>query len=284
MLQITPVIDHDKLEGVIVALETFGVRKLPNTSRAVHQSTVMVQQRWIDNAMGAFHRPTGKYLLGIEEGLSYPFNNDEYRGAVINDSPHARFVEDGTNRHDMKSALWTSNKVRISKKGKRYLIIPFRHGTPSSGSHEGGKGAARATLQTMPKSVYEMAKTLSISRQTGASVKRNNPTGRPVIRHGYQWGDRLKAQDLNIAGLGGLNKRTNWKSSPYAGMVKMNDKGQTTYMTFRIMHEDSKGWIHPGTPPNKIVERTWNEMQPVVQAAIGNAAEKDFRMLMGAMA
>jgi len=284
MLQITPVIDHDKLEGVIVALETFGVRKLPNTSKAVHQSTEMVQQRWIDNASGAFHRPTGAYLLGIQEGLNYPYQNDEYRGAVINTAPHARFVEEGTKMHDMKKMLWTSDKVRISKKGKRYLIIPFRHGTPSAGSHEGGKGTQRATLQTMPKSIHEMAKNLSISRQTGASLRTNPATGRPVIRHTYQWGGRLKAQDLSAAGLSGLNKKTNWKSSPYANMVKMGGEGQTTYMTFRIMHEDSKGWIHPGTPPRKIAEKTWNEMKPVVQIVIGDAAEKDFRMLMGAMA
>ena len=167
MLRITSVIDHDKLEGVIVALETCGVRKLPNTSRAVQESTVIVQQRWIDNAMGAFRRPTGSYLLGIEKGLSYPYQNDEYRGAVINDAPHARFIEDGTPVHDMKKMLWTSNKVRISKKGKRYLIIPFRHGTPSSGSSEGGKGTERATLQTMPKSVSKVAKDLGISHQTG---------------------------------------------------------------------------------------------------------------------
>ena len=64
----------------------------------------------------------------------------------------------------------------------------------------------------------------------------------------------------------------------------MSEKGQTTYMTFRVMHEDSKGWIHPGTPPMKIAEKTWNEMKPVVQAIIGDAAVKDLRMLMGAQA
>lgn len=257
---------------------------MPATATAVRQSTSMVQRRWIDNAKGAFSRPSGAYLQGIMDGDEYPYEGDIYRGAVINNAPHARWVEEGTPAHDMKAMLHTSNKVRISAKGKRYLIIPFRHGTPSAGSHEGGRGEKRATLQTMPQSVYAMAKGLDPSYRTGSREVINPVTNQPVVRHSYKWGGRLSANALADMGLQNLSRRPHWKSSPYQGMVRFprDDKsGQSLYMTFRVMSEDSTGWIHPGTPPKWLARQTAEEMQPIIVKVIERGFVKDVKQFMG---
>ena len=282
MFQVTAKVDDKKLDDLIFAFQAVGQNKLPATANAVRVSTSMVMRRWIENSKGVFKRSEGEYLLGIENGETYPYEGDIYKGAVINNSPHARWIEEGTKRHDMKDMLWTSAKVRISAKGKRYLIIPFRHGTPSAGSHEGGIGTNRATMQTMPKSIYAMVKGLDPSHRTSAQVVYNPVTNKNVERYSYQWGGKLSANALEMAGLSDLSRRPHWKSSPYQGMVRFpRDQRSTQYMTFRVMSEDSKGWFHPGTPPMHIAKKTAEQMQPVVVALIQRGFMQDMRGFMG---
>ncbi len=285
MFNVTAHVDTKRLDDVIFALQALGANRLPATAQAVETSTKAVQQRWIDNTEGAFKYPTGSYLAGIQDGLEYPYERDIYKGAVINTVPYAQWIEHGTPAHDMKRMLFTSTKVRISAKGKRYLIIPFRHGTPSAGSHEGGIGESRATLRTMPKAVYAMAKNLGRSRMAGAYYVNNPAAGNtPVIRYSYQWSNKLTQGDLNVAGLGNVNRRPHWKSSPYAGMVRFprhEATGQSQYMTFRVMHEDSTGWIHPGTPPKNLAKKTADEMAPVVVRIIEKGFDTDMRNYLG---
>lgn len=281
MFQVVATVDEKHLNDVIFALQALGSNQLPATAQAVQISTSLVQRRWIDNTKGAFKRSIGTYLRGIMDGMQYPYENDVYRGAVINTAPHARWIEEGTPAHDLKKMLHTSMKVRVSAKGKKYLIIPFRHGTPSAGSHEGGRGEERATLQTMPHAVYQMAKHLVTSQRVGSHITQSPATGKPVIRHSYQWGRKLTQHDLNVAGVG--TKRAHWKSSPYAGMVRFpRDEGPGhEYFTFRVMHEDSTGWLHPGTPPMWLARKTAQEMQPVVAMVIQKGFMKDMNTFLG---
>jgi len=284
MFNLTAHVEHQRLDDVVFALQALGENKLPATANAVERATGAVQQRWIDNAKGAFHRTSGDYLQGIYDGLQYPYERDIYKGAVFNTVPHADWVENGTPAHDMKKALFTSSQVRISAKGKRYLIIPFRHGTPSRGSHEGGVGQQRATLRTMPQAIYAMAKNLNRSRMISARQVNNPVNGGTAIRYSYQWGGKLSGKALEDAGLTDVGRRPHWKSSPYAGMVRFpRDKntGQSTYVTFRVMHEDSTGWIHPGTPPMKLAEKTAREMEPVVKQIIEMGFDQDIRGFFG---
>lgn len=285
MFIVTGQIDTQRVDDVIFALQALGGNRLPATAMAVMQSAQIAQQRWIDNTVGAFKRSTGDYLQGIMDGLEYPYEGDIYTAAVINASLHAKWIEEGTPAHDMKRMLFTSAQVRISAKGKRYLIIPFRHGTPSAGSHEGGRGTNRATLQTMPKSIYAMVKTMAPSRQlTGMKVPNPAAGNRNAIRYTYHWGGKLKASDLAAAGVDQTNRRPHWKSSPYTGMVRFprdSSTGQHTYMTFRVMHEDSTGWLHPGTPPKWLARKTANEIEPAVVRLIEIGFDTDMRNFMG---
>lgn len=284
MFQITTQLETKKLEDYSFALNAIGTDMMPATANAVSVSTSLVKRRWIDNAKRSTGKRTGEYLAGIMNGEEYPFEGDPYKGAVINISPQARWIEEGTAPYDMKRMLFTSNKVRISAKGKRYLIIPFRHGTPSAGSHEGGVGTDRATLRAMPQAVYSMAKNLDQSRRTGSFEVHNPATNRPVVRYSYKWGGRLPGNALAKMGLQDIGRRPHWKSSPYEGMVKFpreTSTGQSIYMTFRVMSEESKGWLHPGTAPKKIAEKTAQEMQPIVVDLIEKGFVKDVKTFMG---
>lgn len=262
-------IDHDKLSEVIHGLEMLRQETLPNTARSVQAAMGMIQQAWVDKTKTVFDRPTGTYAQAIQEGLFYPYNGNPLAGTVINNSPHASYIEDGTPPHDLKKALHTSQKVKISKKGKRYLIIPFRHGTPSRGSHEGGLGMKRATMQTMPKSVYAQAKNLAVSQR---------------IRQGsgyrYTWGERLTNTQVKAAGAD-IKLKPEHKTNPYEGMVKFGrhpTAGGSQYMTFRVMHEDSTGWYHPGTTPLKLADKTAKEMDVPVTRMIDNGLQQDIRV------
>lgn len=279
MIAIDINVDDAKLTRLLNGLTDLGAKSnvLPNVAKSVGEAAIAVQQRWRSIAAGSFHRSTGTYLRGIDEGYRYPYSNDPYRAAVINTVKHARYIEDGTSPHDLKSALHTSHQVRVSKDGKRYLIIPFRHGTPRMGAGEAGAGSQRAMLQSMPVSVYKQAKELAVSRRLkGYAEPSVLAGGKKAYRGIYQWGERLK-------GMGNIDKRANWKSSPYEGMVRIPREEPMAsggiYMTFRVMHEDSSGWMHPGTPPMKLAEKTATEMKPVVMAMIKNGFEADLSEL-----
>lgn len=286
MYTITPTIDNAKLTDVIFALSALGANKLPNTANAVRQATEAVQQRWIDISLNAFKKPTGGYILGIGDGLIYPHENDVYKGAVFNNARHASAIEYGRQPYNMKQALFTSPKVKISKKGKRYLIIPFRHGVPRAG------GKPSATLQTMPENIYQRAKNLPFTVRTGSSIRNkvtrniyaNPPSSAGRLTGVGNQGRRSQIAVRNPKDLTKFIRRMNpytWKSSPYENMIKVprDTTGHGYYMTFRIMHEDSKGWIHPGTPPMKLAEKTTYEMNQVVKLIIGEGFKTDLNML-----
>ncbi len=270
MFEVSSTIDSSAFSDVMFTLEALGDNRLPATADAVARSTVMVQERWVHNAMRAFTHSGGSYVRGIMDGAQYPYQGDPYRGAVINTAPNADVVENGSAPYDMKRMLYTSPKARMSKDGKRYMIIPFRHGTPGTKS-----------MAAMPKSIYKQAKSLAVSRRTSARQITNPVTGKKVTRNTYNWGGRLRQSDVEAAGAAKVNMQPHYKSSIYAGMVKMaNDTGGSQYMTFRVMHQDSTGWQHPGTAAKKLAENTANEMESEVQAEIEKGFDQDMKTML----
>jgi len=282
MIAIEALVEDEKLTKLLYGLNELGAENnvLPNLAKAVSDAGIAVQQRWRDNASGAFHRPTGTYMKGIQEGFQYPYKNDPYSSAVINLTAHARFIEEGTQSHDLKKALQTSPKVKVSKDGKRYLIIPFRHGTPRISPGEAGRGGHRATIPSMPESIYERAKELAITKVAGPKGEGRRLTGVGEIGRRSQIMVRSSEDKTKWI----IRKKPyTWKASPYEGMIRVPREvpmaSGSMYLTFRAMHEDSEGWIHPGTPPMKLAEKTSNEMRPVVTAIIQNGFESDLQAL-----
>jgi hypothetical protein len=118
---------------------------LPSLSAAVRDLAEMARAQWVAYALGApmpngdiIHPRTGEYARSILLQQTGPFSAE-----VMTTLPYADQIEDGMPRRDLKDVLGRSMKVRVSAKGKRYLIIPFRWNTPNS-----------VLGHTMPQQVY----------------------------------------------------------------------------------------------------------------------------------
>lgn len=171
-------------------------------------------------------------------------------------------IEDGRPERDLKTMLQTSQRTRQSKAGKKYLIIPFRHNTPGHS----------ALSTSMPADVYKQAKKLAKSSITG-KTSRLSATGATVPQSVYKWGGRLPA------GLAPI--RAGHKTDIYAGMRRMETSTgkskSSAYLTFRVMHQDSTGWIVPAKPGLKLADKIAAQIESqaqgyiesVVKAALG---------------
>jgi hypothetical protein len=205
----------------------------PVLAAAVEAIARQAEARWLAYAYGeplpdgrSLNARSGEYARSIQM-----VKTGEYRYTVEATVPYAGEIERGAPARDMKRMLSSSLKVRVGKRGQRYLIIPFRHGTPGT-----------VTMgRPMPDHIHEAARQLGVSRVTGVHHE-TNQIGvhsiygrelRMVKRRSYKWGDRLKAPGTR-----------------QHGMVRFNsfDNRHSTYMTFRTMSENSPGWIRPAVP------------------------------------
>lgn len=179
----------------------------------------------------------------------------DFSAEVWTDYKLAEEIESGRPAKDLKKMLDTSLKVRISKKGHKYLYIPFRHNTPGQNAHAKG----------MPMAVYAQAKELSASRVVGKYLTPSLQTGKGHInipRLKYKWG-----QSLN----GDLGKR-------YAGMYRFDTSSgkqkSSSYLTFRTMSSASNGWIVGPRPGLNIAKGVADQMQPLAEQAFSAAVSK----------
>lgn len=256
-------------------------RTLPNVAAAVARLAEKGQEMWQAYAGGAplpdgkrVQSRSGAYLRSIQVRqlgeLSYE---------VYSELPYAEAIEKGSPARDLKRMLDTSAKVRMSKAGKRYLIIPFRHGTPGST----GFGS-----NVMPEAVHEIARALSPSVVTGMGRRTSGHGAYDIVTRSpmtvaqrkYKWGDRLTAAAIGAAGVHGTPQRR------MAGMVKMQGHAEsgskhTQYLTFRVMVEGSPGWLAPareGLWPARTVAR---KLTPAAETVIQAAVKADIESFMG---
>lgn len=113
---------------------------------------------------------------------------------------------------DLKPGLLSGRSSKISKKGIRYAVVPFRKRTP---------GRGRGGLYTLPHDVYR------VSRMGG------------TIKPGTEMGERFRR-----IGYGGEE----WTTGPFAGLTKYAGGGAgSSYFTFRTVTENSPplSWIRP---------------------------------------
>ena len=245
-------------------------KSFPHLAFAVRKITERGLGIWQGYASGAplpggeiIHSRSGRYMRSIQEKSTGPFSSEIY-----SELPYAKGIERGMPARDMKKMLDSSSKVRISKKGKRYLIIPFRHGTPGSNFRN-----------VMPVEVHEMWRGMKSSRVTGqrhevsATGAIDIKTRRParVSRRTYKWGDRMKAEQLLSAGVTGRKMRH------MEGMVnfKSQDGGHSSYMTFRVMSEGSSGWLAKARAGYFPAKATADRIRPEAEKAFTEAVKYD---------
>lgn len=216
----------------------------------------------------------------------------DFSAVVEADYRYAEDIETGRPARDLKRMLDTSNKVRRTTDGRRFLVIPFRHGTPGNGAHAKAMPAAVHSLASAmkPSSVTAMGQrpvgqiTHLVAGRGMIASKRRRDVASPFLsstttkqaamtaQRSYAWGDRLAGAALKQAGLdAGQVKR-------YQGMVKMDTSTpggakSSAYMTFRIMMEGGSGWVVPAKPGLFIAKKVAEAMQPKAQQAFAAAAK-----------
>lgn len=187
---------------------------------------------------------------------------------VKSDYELAEAIESGRPARDLKLNIGRSRKARANKKGVKYLIIPFRHNTPTAS----GEGAH---APQMPPAIYKLAKSLAPSRVLAPGSKkpaiRLSATGFTVPQHSYDWGGRLPA---------GLvpKKSDKHKTDIYAGMVRFATSSgkskSSSYLTFRVMSEDSSGWVIPAKPGLYLAKGVTDNLGPLFRQAMREAVAR----------
>ncbi len=273
--------------GITIALPPdipFGADAFPTLAGAVQALANAAHQQWQQYAQGAplpngqiINARSGTYHRSIQLEQIDPFH---YR--VFSNLAYAEAIESGSPARDMKKMLDSSLKVRRTKDGKRYLIIPFRWGTP---------GAVGFGGNVMPQAVHDFFKPRAVPRSRIISIgTRPSGTGaydiktrQPVLvpQRDYKWGQRLTQQHLGAMGIGGKAAKR------MAGMTNFRNPGgsggaaHSSYLTFRVMTEDSTGWKAPAIPGKYPAKITAERIKPIAEQAFKKAMEEDVRRWMG---
>lgn len=240
----------------------------PYMHQAVDAVGKQVASKWVEEVYKAKLWSGEKDLYA--KSISWKMTGD-FSGYVEAQYKWAKEIEEGRPARDLKRMLGTSLKVRRTKTGSRFLVIPFEH-----------------KIKNMPPELYAQAKALEASKVTGMTQRRSgevtnlspkfgmspakvqthylsNPKTRGpmmVNQAQYKWGGRIKA------GFFGPNPKG--KTDIAAGMVRFDTSSggakSSKYMTFRIMSEKSKGWIVPQQPGQFIAKKVMAEWEPKAQA------------------
>lgn len=210
----------------------------------------------------------------------------ELAARVESDYDLASEIETGRPAKDLKDMLNTSQKVRRTEDGRRFLVIPFRHNTPGNTAH----------AAAMPSTVYDLVKGIKPTKVTGKGVRPagqmthlspqtgmsaspvqspylSNPKTKNaamVAANKYSWGGKLTKLAMKNAGLDKDIRRK------YAGMVKMDTSTpgskSSSYMTFRVMIESQTNkWIVAPRPGLYIAKQVADEIQPKAAEAFKQA-------------
>lgn len=245
-------------------------------AEAVREQTLFIQSVWVSavsgNLLPGMSRPVHdeRYAATISDAasLQYPFDGDPFHGKIVAlNGDVALRHEHGVPSFDMKPSLLRGPNSRVAKDGKgRFNTVPFVHTVPGT---VGVKG------REMPAEIYALAKGLAY----GGRLKLPGELA--------GWGMRSKVP----AGVNAeWNRRQSWigrflrtppmtapythKTGHYEGMVRVGRKGHSSYMTFRRVSSNSSpnSWIHPGREPNPILAAVKAYCEPLVVAALEQAA------------
>lgn len=264
-------------------------RVMPLMNQAVRAIAQQTATNWTEGVMRAklWSGEKDTYAKSIKWEMTGDFS-----AVVSTDYRYANDIETGRPPRDLKTMLNTSSKVRRTKDGRRFLVIPMRHNTTGNG----------ALSKPMPASVNALAKAMTPSKvvSTGqrpsGQVTHLSPTGgmsparkqtpflsaisskqaSTVASRQYAWGDRLSRATLKGAGLSAADRKR------YAGMVRMQTSTpggskSSAFLTFRVMMEGSAGWVIPAQPGQFLAKTAVTQMQPKAAAAFAAAIAKTIK-------
>lgn len=250
-------------------LEVINKQSMPYMHQAVNAVGMKLATTWVEEVYKAKLWKGEKDMYA--QSISWKMTGD-FSGVVEATYKGAKGIEEGRPARDLKKMLGTSMKVRRTKKGARFLVIPFRH-----------------NIKNMPPELYAQAKALEASKVTGMTQRRSGETvgygmqpakvqthflsnpktrGPMMVQQAkYKWGGRIKP------GFFGPNQKG--KNDIAAGMVRFDTSsgGQksSAYMTFRVMHEKSQGWIIPPQPGQYLARNALDKVKPQAEKLFGQA-------------
>ncbi len=224
--------------------------------QAVHEAGVKVQE-----ALKA--AVTGTIFPGMTDAVNKP----EMADAIRHDYGEFEFtvtapealatIEAGIPERDMKPAIYSGPRHRVSKKGTKYVIVPFKH-----------------NASELPSVVAEMASQLTISQIIGSYTETRSDDGAKVKRNLYSWGSNTGNTEahtpIRVSKTGYRHK-----ASIHSNMVKFPGGALVTFRT-ASENSDPRSWIIPAKDPNPVTESVWAVMEPLVEAHIAAAWERVF--------
>ena len=187
----------------------------PLAAQAVRAIANQAQYRWKDSVNRA--RIWSGEKTPYIQSIKIRYLNDLH-AEVYSDYRYAQEIDEGRPPRDLKMMLDTSPKVRRTRSGKRFLVIPMRTNMPGN----------TALAPAMPTSVYDLAKEMTPSEVTGAGLRAAGqdtilsptggmsaaPTQTPflsslktkstymVVQNSYAWRGRLTRSAMAAAEIG----------------------------------------------------------------------------------
>lgn len=259
----------------------------PRLAEAFSALVNAAHERWVEYAEGkplpsglVIHPRSGSYARSIAiERLS------DFGADVYSKLPYASAIESGSPARDLHDLLQTSRKTRLTKDGKRYLIIPFRWGTPGTARNPRvGFGA-----NVMPTEIHKgwLSGRFGESSRIVGHGWRISGSGHRVRQRTYSWGGRVAQSDLDALGIGTDFKGKTYKTHPMAGMVQMRRPGgvgggkHTQYLTFRTLSEGSPGWLAPAIEGRWPARTVAEQIKPIAERVLREAVADDIRRWAG---
>lgn len=245
----------------------------------------LVQAQWV--ALAGEHADTGFYGSALAFERLYPFEGSRTAVAVINSAPYAAVLEEGHAGFHLASKIdWSAAVARgtakVTKSGKRFLRIPFQHGSPVTAT--GGASTSRLR-NAMTRAEYREARALFSEdeerrklararlREAGTWMSRaySLPSVPPALRAKAEASESQPGYTWRARSLEGLTR----KEHVGAGGVK-----SSTYLTFRTLTEDSAGWFVPPFAGYRYAERTVDLVREQVRDLVEQAARADVESLI----
>lgn len=255
-------------------------RSFPALAYAVRKVVDAGHRRWQEFASGApmpsgevIKNRTGEYLRSIQSKSTGPF-----AGEIFTVLPYAHVIEEGGPARDLKKMLDSSFKVRISKTGKRYLIIPFRHNNPKSLMGNNMPAAVWNWWKQDHKLSAVIGSQPRVSGTGALDIKTRGVVMVPGWR--YNWGTRLTSGDLGAMGFAKDDKT----AKRLEGMVHFRapqSKGGGQFINFRVMVEGSSGWRVGPTAGKHPAAQVAKEMRTAAEPAFARAVEIDIARILG---
>ncbi|EHP7123043.1 HK97 gp10 family phage protein [Salmonella enterica subsp. enterica serovar Thompson] len=256
---------------------------MTNLNKAVDAIGKDMAQKWAEAVLkekGLWNVEAKAYAQSINWRMT-----GDFEGVVSSNYKHAREIEEGRPARDLKKMLGTSLKVRRTKSGSRFLVIPFEH-----------------KLKGMHPVLQAQAKALNASKVTGMTQRRSgeitalnpkfgmrpeheivqkkspfltNPNTKKAMTVAgaqYAWGEHIARNNM-------------FATKNQLGMVRMDTSSgnakSSKYLTFRIMKEGQSGWVIPAQPGKFIMKRVIDEQRPKALKFMQGALTLDLKKLKG---